>query len=324
MRVLVTGVYGFIGSYFVKYLLSMEPNVQVTGFGRYTDQNNVHRLTNNLRLKIVHGDLADSGSLSGVCEGIDVVVNFAARTFVDHSLKDRRPFIESNILGADNLMDDAARYNVKRFVQVSTDEVYGQILTGAYTEDALLQPRNPYSWSKACADLSAIQRHRTSSFPCIVTRTENNFGPFQHRQKALPTFVRCALEGKPIPVYGDGLHVRCWLHVEEHCRAIWYLVRKSLEPEGEPILGEVFHIAGKEELTNLDLARIVLRTLKMPDTTSGAIQFIPDHDIRPGHDRRYALNCDKLEKLGFRIKQNLHEQLTDTIHWYEHNQWWLR
>lgn len=327
MRVLVTGIYGFIGSYFARYLLTLDPDVYIVGFGRNSDTFNARRLVKfnpHPRLKIVHGDLCDSSAVSGICEHVDVVINFAAKTFVDHSLKDRMPFIQSNIIGADNLMEDATRYGVKRFIQVSTDEVYGQILTGAYSENALLQPRNPYSWSKACADLNAIQRHRTYGFPVIITRTENNFGSYQHRQKALPTFVRCAMADEPIPVYGDGLHVRCWLHVEEHCRAIWYLTKASLVFEGvakNPFLGEVFHIAGEEELTNLALAKKVLSALGKPE---GQIKHIDDHNIRPGHDRRYALNCTKLRATGFNIAQNLDESLRDTIRWYVDHPEWLR
>lgn len=695
MRVLVTGCYGFIGSHFVKHLL-FNTDVDIIGFSRHSDSGNKRRLNDSSalmakeghRLRIVWGDLANPQSVSGLCEGIDVVVNFAAKTFVDHSLKDHRPFIESNIIGADNLMEDATRYGVKRFVQVSTDEVYGQILTGAYKEDALLQPRNPYcvhpdsqvltpygpkaikdvrvgdfvqgnkigkngyfrvshawrkdstrkwyrikhsygellvsadhrcfvanprrnssnklmqnvfknlelkevraeevhkgmwlavtrtlkgdpqcnpigltagksrfigffvgngcckqlpsgknkyistcsgyqhimefykwlvkaefgndvqlqkhgskecwyhnfgnadlwsellqygrssqeknckpllsagmsledtaqflaglfdadgsatpgrnvivyssvskelmedvrfmlarlgilstlqwqekqgrdrqytvaitdaksiktfvdkvpqckvkitctnkgqrnlsgddfvyspilsveqvendigymvdieveeaanfycdyglvhnSWSKACADLNAIQRHRTYGFPCIITRTENNFGKWQHRQKVLPTFVRCAMAGEPLPVYGDGLHVRCWLHVEEHCRAIWHLVKHSIDykindpyPYGaKETLGEVFHIAGEEEMTNLALARLVLIALGKPETQ---IKHIDDHNIRPGHDRRYALDCSKLRATGFEIKQDLPALLAGTVRWYaEHPEW---
>lgn len=315
MRVLVTGIYGFIGSYFSKYLLSIDPNVHIVGFGRNSNRHNATRLGKaNPRLTIVHGDLRDPCAVSGLCEGIDVVVNFAAMTFVDHSLKDRVPFIESNIVGADNLMEDATRYRVKRFMQVSTDEVYGEILEGSYREDATLNPRNPYAWSKACADLDALQRHRTYGFPVIVTRTENNFGPWQHRQKALPTFVRAAMAGEALPVYGDGLHVRCWLHVEEHCRAIWYLAHLGAD-------GEVYHVAGEQEMTNLDLATLVLKTTCKP---LNQIRFIDDHNIRPGHDRRYALDCTKLRATGFQIRQNLLTRLSETIRWYADNPGWTR
>lgn len=326
MNILVTGAFGFIGSYFIKYLLSAAPEVEVYAFARNTSQQNHKRLGSAIksdRLHLIYGDLASLGTLSGLCEGMDVVVNFAAKTFVDHSLKDRQPFIESNIVGADMLMEDATRYGVKCFVQVSTDEVYGQILQGAYKEDAELQPRNPYAWSKACADLSAIQRHRTYNFPVIVTRTENNFGPYQHRQKALPTFVRNALNDHPIPVYGDGLHVRCWLHVEEHCRAIGYLIWRALHvtPSKVPLFGEIFHVAGEQELTNLELAKFVLKVLNKPETL---IKHIDDHNIRPGHDRRYALDCSKLDRAGFKIKQDLFASLSDTILWYKNNPEWTK
>lgn len=328
MRVLVTGHVGFIGSHFVKYLLA-NTNHDVIGFNRYSDTGNSQRFNDVLcknwfgRVRDVYGDLCNPRDVSGLCEGIDVVVNFAAKTFVDHSLKDRRPFLESNLIGAENLMDDAERYGVKRFVQVSTDEVYGQILEGAYKEDALLNPRNPYSLYKAAADLAAIQRHRTTGFPCIITRTENNFGPWQHRQKAFPTFVRAALADEDLPVYGDGMHVRCWLHVEEHCRAIWHLVECSMDRGVgvPPYLGEVFHIAGEQELTNLDLAKFILKVLGKPE---GRIRFIPDHNIRPGHDRRYALDCGKLKATGFEIKQDLVAKLAETVDWYASHPEWSR
>lgn len=305
MRILVTGVHGFIGSHFAK--LANAEGATVIGLSRNTDQQNLQRL--RVPIQLHYGDLRD---VSGICEGIDVVVNFAAKTFVDHSLKDDTPFVESNVLGARTLMQDARRYDVKRFIQVSTDEVYGEIATGAYREDAQLNPRNPYSWSKAAADLYAIQLHRTYGFPVIITRTENNFGPWQHRQKALPTFVRHAVAGGLLPVYGDGLHVRCWLHVEEHCRAIWHLIQHG-------VLGEVYHIAGEEELTNLALAEHVLETLGRP---KDAIRFVPDHDIRPGHDRRYALDCSKLRATGFGIQQDVRVALSDSIRWYAENREW--
>jgi dTDP-glucose 4,6-dehydratase len=324
MRVLVTGHTGFIGSHFVKHLLKTEPEVNIVGFNRYASTHSHKRLDNvpvnfKPRFTEVFGDLSNTSAVSGLCEGIDVVVNFAAKTFVDHSLLDHQPFIESNIIGADNLMRDATRYKIKRFVQISTDEVYGQILYGAYKEDATLQPRNPYAWSKACADLDAIQRHRTYGFPALITRTENNFGPYQHRQKVLPTFVRHALNNEPLPVYGDGQHVRCWLHVDEHCRAVWHLVKKSLDEGGRQMLGEVYHVAGEDEMTNLDLAKLVLRTLGKPET---AIRHIPDHNIRPGHDRRYALDCAKLRETGFTIRQDVAARIAETVRWYASNPDW--
>lgn len=346
LRVLVTGNLGFIGSHFVRYLLQKDPGAHVVGFARKSDQRNEGRLsqvtTQHLkRFQQVWGDLTDARALSGVCEDVDVVVNFAAKTFVDHSLKDAAPFVQSNILGADALMEDATRYGVRCFVQVSTDEVYGQILEGRYREDAPLNPRNPYAWTKACADLDALWRHRTYGFPVIVTRTENNFGPWQHRQKVLPVFVRQALAGEPLPVYGDGGHVRCWLYVEDHCRAIWHLAKLQLSqgakighfttvgggpPRQDSVVtlqsapaGEVYHVAGERELTNLELARLVLRILGKPEEQ---IRFVQDLDIRPGHDRRYALDVTKLRATGWAPRFELFERITHTVRWYVENPWW--
>ena len=319
MRYLVTGVCGFIASHFCKLLLQEQRDAQIVGFSRYSDSGNHRRLEmipflHRDRLRLVWGDLTDSAAMSGLCEGIDVVVHFAAKTFVDHSLRDENPFVQSNILGTHNLMAEATRCKVKRFIQISTDEVYGQILTGAYKEDATLNPRNPYAWTKACADLDGIWRHRTYGFPVIITRTENNFGAWQHRQKAIPTFVRCALEGKKLPVYGDGLHVRCWLHVMEHCRAVLHLIEHGR-------LGEIYHVAGEQELTNIDLAKLILRTL---GKSEDMIELVPDHNVRPGHDRRYALDCSKLRATGFEIKQDLPKLLADVVRWYAENSDWLR
>jgi dTDP-glucose 4,6-dehydratase len=317
-RVLVTGNLGFIGSHFIRWLLSTEEDVRIIGLSRNSDQKNQQRIpivsSWHRRFQQVYGDLTDRQSLSGICEDVDYVVNFAAKTFVDHSLKDPEPFIQSNIVGANNLMEDATRYNVKRFIQISTDEVYGQILEGAYTEDAKLNPRNPYAWSKACADLAVTWRYNTYQFPAIITRTENNFGPWQHRQKVLPVFTRKALAGECLPVYGDGQHVRCWLYVEDHCRAIWFLLE-----HGSP--GEIYHVAGEQELKNLELAQFVLKTLGKPEDQ---IQFIEDHNVRPGHDRRYALDVHKLKSLGWEPKYDLEERLAHTINWYKDNLWWLQ
>ncbi len=348
MRVLVTGNLGFIGAHFAAWLLRSEPEATVIGFARKGDQRSEARARMLAeagpgwadRFRQVWGDLTDRRALSGLCEDVDVVVNFAAKTFVDHSLKDPQPFIQSNVLGADALMEDAARYGVRCFVQVSTDEVYGQILQGRYREDAPLTPRNPYAWTKACADLDAVWRHRTYGFPAVITRTENNFGPWQHRQKALPTFVRHALAGQPLPVYGDGRHVRCWLYVEDHCRAIWHLVRMQLaddlwrlEARDRPIVlagqenerhyvrpaGEIFHVAGEQEVENIELARFVLRTLGRPEDL---IRFIPDADARPGHDRRYALDVGKLRATGWAPAFDLWEAMALTVRWYAENPWW--
>ena len=317
MRILVTGFTGFIGSHFCRYVLGREQDVQVVGFSRNSDQANRRRLSmcdfHGNRLRSVWGDLTDHGAVSGLCEGIDVVVHFAAKTFVDASIKDGFPFIMSNVVGTFNLLEDAKRYGVKKYVQISTDEVYGQCLEGAYDERATINPRNVYAATKAAGDALAISYFHTFGLPVIITRTENNFGSFQNRQKAIPTFVRAAMIGEPLPVYGDGGHVRCWLHVLQHCAAIWHLVTAGS-------IGEIYHVAGEQELTNLDLAVRILLHLGKP---ADQIKFIPDRNIRPGHDRRYALDCAKLRATGFEVRQDLDARLRETVEWYRDNLDWL-
>lgn len=317
-RVLVTGVNGFIGAYFTRWLLDHNPLVEITGLNRKSSERNELRLGDarrDPRFRMIYGDIADPSTTSGLCENVDVVVNFAAKTFVDHSIKDDETFYRSNVVGARNLMLDAERYDVARFVQVSTDEVYGQILEGRHTEESTLHPRNPYAATKAAADCLAIAKFHTVELPVIITRTENNFGPWQDPQKAMPKFVRCALAGDPLPVYGDGLHVRCWLHVEEHCRAIWHLV-------GHGTSGEVYNVAGEQELTNLALAR---RVCDLTGASRSLITHIEDRDVRPGHDRRYALDVTKLRRTGWKPSGvPLDDALELTIDWYARNLWWLR
>jgi dTDP-glucose 4,6-dehydratase len=217
------------------------------------------------------------------------------------------------------LLEDARRNKVKRFLQVSTDEVYGAILEGAYSENSPVNPTNPYSASKLGADALAICYAHTYGLHTTVTRTENNYGPYQHPQKALPTFVRKVLNEEQIPVYGDGKHSRQWLYVDDHVDGILMLLHRDVNP------GEVFHIAGSQELTNIELAEAILTHLRPNGfELDNWIKFIDDHNIRPGHDRRYALKCDKMKSLGWEPKVSLFEGLRKTIDWYSKNQWWLK
>ncbi len=336
--ILVTGCLGFIGSHFVKYMLS-NTNYHVIGLSRNSDQRNLHRLDeiwnyanpdnvnkvdilrNPLitdRFKLVFGDLSDNNNTSGLCEDVDYIVNFAAKTFVDHSIRDPQPFIQSNIIGTYNLLEESRRNyainkTLKRYIQVSTDEVYGSILEGAYKEDAKLNPTNPYSASKAAADMLAISYFNTYNLPVIITRTENNFGEYQHPQKALPKFIKYALNNRKLPVYGDGEHRRMWLYVEDHCSAIHHLLTHGN-------IGEVYHVAGEQELTNNQLAKKVLNILGKPEDM---IERIDDFNVRPGHDRRYALDTKKLKITGWEPKFKLDETLEKVVRWYEKNQWWL-
>lgn len=329
MKVLVTGCLGFIGSHFVKYTLKYKPEVSIRGFSRFSSATNMLRLkdaNDSSRFELLFGDL--TGDVSGIMEGVDVVVNFAAKTFVDHSIRDPHPFINSNILGTYNLLEQARKYGLKCFVQISTDEVYGSILEGAYKEDDRLNPTNPYAAAKAAADMLVISYGNSFGLPYIITRTENNYGSFQHPQKAFPTFVKKALENEPLPVYGDGLHRRMWLRVEDHCSAVWHLIDchfqgapVAKEKHGYPKVSGIYHVAGEQELTNIDLARTILRALGKKEDQ---IKYIEDFNIRPGHDRRYALDCSKLRGLGWKPAYNLAEGIEEVVEWYAENTWWLK
>lgn len=312
MRVLVTGCLGFIGSHFIKYTIKNFPDVHVVGFSRDTIQKNKSRLDSvlgNLNFELIYGDLA--GDISGLAEHIDVIVNFAAKTFVDHSILDPDPFIRSNITGTYRLLEQARRYKTPLFVQISTDEVYGSILEGSYREDSRLNPTNPYSATKAAADMMVISYGNTYGQKYIITRTENNYGSFQHPQKVFPVFVSKAMRGEPLPVYGDGRHRRMWLRVEDHCSAIWHLINRQASG--------IYHIAGEQELENIELANIILECLGLPDDR---IKFIDDRNIRPGHDRRYALGCSKLRALGWEPKYNIDNGIREVVEWYKENLWW--
>lgn len=317
-KILVTGVLGFIGSYFAKYIIANYPEYTVVGINRNSDQRNLRRLDgilNHPKFRLVFCDTSKD-DVTELFEDVDYAVNFAAKTFVDHSIRDPEPFIQSNIVGTFRLLEAARKAKqLKKFVQVSTDEVYGQILEGAYKEDAPLNPRNPYASTKAAADLLCLAYFNSYKLPIIITRTENNYGPYQHPQKAIPTFIKKALDCEPLPIYGDGKHRRMWLHVEDHCTAILVLLERGA-------VGNIYHVAGEQELENLELAKMILAYLGWTKTDS-MIKFVPDTNIRPGHDRRYALNSDKIRALGWVPKFPLELGIYSTIQWYANNQWWL-
>lgn len=323
MKILITGATGFIGSAFIRKfwgrVMDNDPTVEgksLVAFSRNTAQKNQRRLTDaaiGSGVELVYGDLL--GDISGICEKVDAVIHMAARTFVDHSIKDAYPFVENNVMGTLRLLEDARRYKVKRWIQISTDEVYGSILEGAYSENSPLNPTNPYSASKAGADALVVSYAHTYGMHTSVIRTENNYGPYQHMQKALPTFTRAAIEDKNLPVYGDGKHVRQWLHVDDHVDAMWMLLHHDVEP------GQIWHVAGCQELTNIGLAEKILGFCDKP---TDRMDFIPDHDIRPGHDRRYALVCDKMKNVvGWEPKISLDDGLQQAVQWYRDNRWWL-
>jgi dTDP-glucose 4,6-dehydratase len=315
-RVLVTGAFGFIGSYLTKMILS-ETDWSVIGTGRNTNQRNMQRLEGyekHPRLTIIYKDLA-LDDISELFREVDFVFHTAAKTFVDHSIIAPYPFIESNIVGTYKMLEEARKSKtLKRYFQISTDEVYGAILDGAYREDSRLNPTNPYAATKAAGDMLVVSYNNTYGLDTIITRTENNYGPFQNPEKAIPTFVRKALADQPLPVYGDGKHRRMWLHVSDHCRALLHLAKHGKS-------GEIYHIAGEQELENLELAKTILRILSKPEDM---IQLVPDYNIRPGHDRRYALNVQKLRATGWVPRFTLDTGLRDAVDWYVENKWWFQ
>lgn len=324
MKYLVTGCLGFIGSHFVNHMAWFD--VQIVGVSRNTDQKNLNRLRSQNNVKLVFQDLNDP-NICELLEDVDVVVNFAAKTFVDYSVRDPKPFMDSNVLGTYNLLE-AWRKNqhVKLFVQVSTDEVYGPLpdpdnnlmtcealaARNGWSEGDPLNPTNPYSATKAAADLLCMGYAKTYCMPLLITRTENNYGYFQHPQKVIPNWTRRALAGEKLPVYGDGKHKRMWLRVEDHAEAIRFLIEKQARG--------IYHIAGGQELENIELAKVVLDTL---GKDSDAIEFIDDSKIRPNHDRRYGLDTTKIRELGWSPRFEMRRGIRDAVQWYANNQWWM-
>ncbi|MBI4466562.1 MAG: dTDP-glucose 4,6-dehydratase [Acidobacteria bacterium] len=320
MKLLVTGGAGFIGSNFIRYLLGEHADAAVVNFDKLTYAGNLENLAAfaarpefRSRYRFVRGDVADPEAVAAVCgEGFDAVINFAAETHVDRSLEDAAPFLRTNVVGTQTLLEAARRLSMQRFVQVSTDEVYGSAPDGvAFREDALLHPSSPYAASKAAADLLVESYVRTYGFPALILRCSNNYGPYQFPEKLIPLTIANALEDKPLPVYGDGLNVRDWIYVEDHCRAIQ---RALLQGR----VGEVYNIGGVALRTNLEVVRTLLGLLGKPESL---ITFVED---RPGHDRRYALDSTKLrQELGWLPCHSFEEGIEQTVRWYRSHSDWL-
>lgn len=315
MRLLITGGAGFIGSNYIRYVLDKHPEYRVFNFDKLTYAGNLENLKDverNPRYGFVKGDITDVGSVEEVMAGIDAVLNFAAESHVDRSILSPDEFVLTNVLGANTLLKVAREKQVKRFVQISTDEVYGSIPDGSFKEEDCLRPSSPYSASKAGGDLLALSYWVTHHFPVTITRSSNNFGPYQYPEKVIPLFVTNALEGKPLPLYGDGLNIRDWLYVEDNCEAIDLVLHRGKE-------GEIYNIGAGSELTNLELTRRILQLLGKPETLT---EYVKD---RPGHDRRYSVECGKIRGLGWQPRHQFEEALEETIRWYENNtDWWKK
>jgi len=315
-RILVTGGAGFIGSNFIRYFLRAHPEDEVINLDLLTYAGNLlnlEDLSGEGRYRFVWGDIADEKVLASIfARGVDAVVNFAAESHVDRSIKDPSVFIHSNVLGTQVLLDAIRQYPVERFIQVSTDEVYGTLgPTGAFTETTPLAPNSPYSASKAGADLLVRAYHETFGLPVLITRCSNNYGPYQFPEKVIPLFIMNALQDKPLPLYGDGLNVRDWLHVVDHCRAVDRVLEKGT-------VGEVYNIGGDNEKRNIDITRLILDLLQKPESL---IQYVED---RPGHDRRYAMDAGKIRReLGWRPLYTFEDGISETIRWYQTNRSWL-
>ncbi|MFJ9826135.1 dTDP-glucose 4,6-dehydratase [Streptomyces sp. NPDC101160] len=318
MRILVTGGAGFIGSQFVRALLSGElpssEGAQVTVLDNLTYSGNEANLTpvaDKPGYSFVQGDIRDYGVVDDVMRGQDAVVHFAAESHVDRSILDSSPFVTTNVLGTQVLLDAAKRHGVGRFVHVSTDEVYGSIAEGSWTEDWPLAPNSPYSASKAGSDLLALSYHRTHGMDVVVTRCSNNYGQYHFPEKMIPLFTTNLLDGKKVPLYGEGLNIRDWLHVSDHCRGIEMVLRGGRA-------GEVYHIGGGTEVTNKELTGLLLEAC-------GAGWDMVEHvEDRKGHDLRYSLSIAKIqEELGYTPQVSFEQGLADTVRWYRENRsWW--
>jgi dTDP-glucose 4,6-dehydratase len=316
MKLLVTGGAGFIGSNFIRHIRKEHHDWEMTNLDKLTYAGNLENLKDiqdQPDYHFVKGDIADRELVDKLLgHGFDVIVNFAAESHVDRSILDASPFIETNIKGTQILLEGARQYKLGRFVQVSTDEVYGSTEKGKFTEKSPLAPNSPYSASKTAADLLCHAYWKSYQLPVMITRCSNNLGPFQFPEKLIPLAITNVLENKPIPVYGDGLNVRDWIYVEDHCRALDTVVQK-----GKP--GEVYNIAANEEKTNLEL---IHRLLDIMGKSRELITFVAD---RPGHDRRYALDITKIStELGWKPAYSFEKALSATVDWYINNEAWWR
>jgi dTDP-glucose 4,6-dehydratase len=315
MKIFVTGGAGFIGSNFIRHILGLGKKYLVVNYDKLTYAGNLANLDSvagNPDYRFVKGDICDAPAVEAAMTGCDAVIHFAAESHVDRSIYEPAPVIETNVTGTFILLQVARKVQISRFVHVSTDEVYGDMAPGAFAdENSPLQPSSPYSASKAASDLLVRSYARTYGFPGIITRASNNYGPFQFPEKFLPLMITNALDGKPLPIYGDGKQQRDWLHVEDHCRGILAVLERGR-------IGEVYNIGGLDIEENLTMAQRLLRVMGKPESL---LTYVKD---RPGHDRRYALDCKKIEAdLGWKASVALDEGLRQTIDWYRNNGQWL-
>jgi dTDP-glucose 4,6-dehydratase len=315
MKILVTGGAGFIGSNFIRHLLAARKSYELINYDKLTYAGNLASLeevAEDPRYTFIRGDICDAGSVEKAMRGCDAVVHFAAESHVDRSIYEPAPAIETNVKGTFTLLEVARALRIGRFLQISTDEVYGDLPPGGVAEESSpLQPSSPYSASKAGADLLVLSYVRTYGLPALITRSSNNYGPYQFPEKFLPLMITNALEHKPLPIYGDGKQQRDWLHVEDNCQGILCVLEKGRA-------GDVYNIGGSEVEENLTVARRLLRLMDRPESL---LHYVKD---RPGHDRRYALGSQKMhDELGWKPTISLEVGLRQTIEWYRKHDGWL-
>lgn len=312
MKLLVTGGAGFIGNNFIRHILGKYKNYSVINLDKLTyagNLNNLKDVEKNPRYRFEKGDICDSKTVEKAMKNCDAIVNFAAESHVDRSIDDPSAFVKTNFYGVYNLIETAKKNNVRKFLQISTDEVYGSAVSGSFSEEDMLNPSSPYSASKASADLLAKSYYNTFKFPVIITRSSNNFGPFQYPEKLIPLFITNAFMGNSLPVYGTGKNVRDWIYVEDNCAGIDLVLHKGK-------IGEIYNIGGNNEMTNLEITDLILKNM---NKSKDLITFVKD---RLGHDFRYSLKCDKVKKIGFKPKYDFEPALKNTVKWYLDNKWW--
>jgi len=312
-RTLVTGGCGFIGSNFVRMLLA-KADIEVVNLDLLTyagNKNNLKGVDGAKNYSFIKGDIADKKTVKKALDGVDTVFNFAAESHVDNSIKDAGAFVHTNVEGTRNIAQCAMDVGVKRLVQIGTDEVYGSVEEGSSKETDRLEPRNPYSACKAASDLLALSFNTTFGFDVVVTRSSNNYGPYQYPEKAIPLFITNLIEGQKVPLYGDGKNVRDWLHVEDNCTGIITAAQK-----GKP--GNIYNIGGGNEVQNVDLTHKILSLLGKGE------EMILHVEDRKGHDRRYSLDCSKMRALGWEPRKKFGVGLRETVDWYAKNEWWWK
>ena len=314
-KILITGGAGFIGSNFIRYFLDKHTDYKVINCDLLTYAGNLDNLKDikkNPRYEFVKCDIRDDKKIRRLTKKVTAIINFAAETHVDRSILDAGEFVDTNIKGTQVLLEAVKANSISRFIHISTDEVYGSINNGSFSESSPIRPNSPYAASKAAADLLVCSYFITYKTPAIITRSSNNFGPYQYPEKMIPLFITNLMEGKKVPLYGDGLNIRDWIFVLDNCRAIDLVLQKGK-------VGEVYNIGGDNEKNNLELTHLILKLL---GRNKNFIKYVKD---RPGHDRRYSLNSQKVKALGFKPRFGFKDALKETILWYEENRnWWQR